>query len=70
MAAATETLDLTVVHRTLESWRRVAWLTAANGPDGYRRMLARAEHTLATGESSPHSVPLDEVKSLIAQRLS
>ncbi|MGH3900632.1 MAG: DUF6247 family protein [Pseudonocardiaceae bacterium] len=29
MAAATETLDLTAVHRALDSWRRVAWLTQA-----------------------------------------
>ncbi|WP_445187664.1 DUF6247 family protein [Pseudonocardia sp. Cha107L01] len=41
MAAATESLDLTEVHRTLEAWRRVAWLTSARGHDGYRRLLAR-----------------------------
>ncbi len=69
MATATETLDLTGVHRTLESWRRIAWLTTANGPDGYRRMLARAERTLRTGELPPGSVGLDQVKALIAQRL-
>lgn len=33
MAKATQTLDLTGV---LESWRRIAWLTAANGPDAHR----------------------------------
>ncbi len=69
MATATDTLDLTAVHRTLESWRRIAWLTTANGPDGYRRMLARAECTLRTGELPPDSVPLDQVKALIAERL-
>jgi len=53
MTTATETLDLTSVHRALESWRRIAWLTQANGPDGYRRMLARAERTLRTGELPP-----------------
>jgi len=69
MAAATETLDLTAVHQTLESWRRIAWLTTANGPDGYRRILVRAEQTLRTGELPPGSVPLDQVKALIAERL-
>jgi len=69
MATATETLDLTGVHRTLESWRRIAWLTTANGSDGYRRLLARAARTLRTGELPPDSVPLDQVKTLIAERL-
>lgn len=69
MATATETLDLTGVHRALESWRRIAWLTQANGPDGYRRMLARAERTLRTGELPTDSVPVDQIKSLIAERL-
>lgn len=51
MAQATEDLDLAEVTATLDSWRRIAWLTTANGPDGYRRMLATAEHTLRTGGS-------------------
>ncbi len=62
MATATETLDLTRVHRALESWRRIAWLTQANGPDGYRRVLARAERTLRTGELPPGNVPLAQSK--------
>lgn len=53
MATATETLDLTGVHRTLECWRRIAWRTTSNGPDAYQRMLARAEETLRTGELPP-----------------
>jgi hypothetical protein len=69
MATATQTLDLTGVHRTLESWRRVAWLTTANGAEKYRQILARAEHTLRTGELPPDSVPLDEIKAMIAERL-
>jgi hypothetical protein len=48
MVTATETMDLTVVHRVLEAWRRIAWLTTSNGPDAYRRMLAHAEVTLRT----------------------
>ena len=46
MAKGTEELDLSEVMATLESWRRIALLTTATGPDGYRRMLATAEHTL------------------------
>lgn len=69
MATATETLDLTAVHELLDSWRRVAWLTAASGPDGYRRILARAEETLRTREVPPGAVSLEEIRLRIAQRL-
>ena len=50
VARATEILDLAEVLATLESWRRIAWLTSANGPAGYRRILAKAEHLQRTGE--------------------
>lgn len=62
MAAATETLDLTGVHQTLESWRRVAWLTAAHGPDGYRRLLATAEQRARTGERAPGAVTWSQLQ--------
>ena len=70
MATATETLDLTGVHEILDAWRRVAWLTAVRGPDGYRRIRAVAEETLRTGEEPAGSVSLDEVRLLIAERLA
>jgi len=70
MVEATENLDLTQVHQTLESWRRVAWLTRANGPDGYRRLLARAEETVRTGRMPADSVPIEQVKAMIAERLA
>ncbi len=69
MATVTETLDLTGVHEILDAWRRVAWLTAVRGPDGYRRILAVAEETLRTGEEPAGSVSLEEVRLLIAERL-
>lgn len=69
MAAATESLDLSGVHRTLESWRRIAWLTSAHGHDAYRRLLAGAQERSRTGERAPGSVSLDQVKALIAERL-
>ncbi|MGH8575289.1 MAG: DUF6247 family protein [Gammaproteobacteria bacterium] len=38
MARAIERLDLAEVLETLESWRRVARLTAAAGPEAHRAM--------------------------------
>jgi hypothetical protein len=69
MVEATETLDLAGVHRTLMSWRRIAWLTAVRGPDAYRRLLATAEERTRTGAADPDGVALDRVKALIAERL-
>ena len=63
MATATESLDLSEVYRTLESWRRVAWLTSARGHDGYRRLLADAEHRTGTGERSPGAISWDELRA-------
>lgn len=63
MTKATEDLDLTEVAATLDAWRRIAWLTTANGPDDYRRMLAQAEHTLRTGERPAGSVPWRQLKA-------
>jgi hypothetical protein len=70
MDEATEMLDLAEVYRVLEAWRRTAWLTATQGPEGYRRMVADAEERLRTGELPPGSVSQDEIKALIAQRLA
>ncbi|MGH3908555.1 MAG: DUF6247 family protein [Pseudonocardiaceae bacterium] len=62
MARATQELDLTEVLQTLESWRRVAWLTAAHGPDAHRRMYRRAAARL-TGEDIPAEEPLSRTKA-------
>lgn len=70
MGTATETLDLADVHRTLESWRRVAWLTSAHGQDGYRRLMATAAERSRTGAPNPEGVSLEQVKALISERLS
>lgn len=64
MATATATLDLTDVLATLESWRRIAWMTTANGPDAHRRMYRRAAAAL-TG----HDIPTDEPLPLTKARL-
>lgn len=47
MARATETLDLSEVLATLESWRRVARLTVVAGPNTHRAMYSRAAARLA-----------------------
>jgi hypothetical protein len=62
MAKATQALDLTEVLETLESWRRIACLTAANGPDAHRRMYRRAAARL-TGENIPADEPLSRTKT-------
>ena len=42
LASAAETLDLAEVLDSLESWRLVAQLTTASGPQGHRAMYRRA----------------------------
>jgi hypothetical protein len=70
MAAATESLDLAEVQRFLETWRRVARLTTGLGHDGYRRMLAEAEHRLRTGEMPGNPVPVEAVRLRLAERIA
>ena len=62
MDRATRELDLTEVHRTLDSWRRVAWVTAATGPERYRAVLADAEQRSRTGERHPQAMPWSQLK--------
>ncbi len=69
LAEAAESFDLTGVFCVLDSWRRRATITTHLGHHGYRQMLARAEERLRTGEAPADSVPLDEIKALIAERL-
>src|SRR4051812_20825841 len=63
MARATSELDLTGVHRTLDAWRRVAWVTTATGPERYRAVMASAEERLRTGERHPGAVPWSQLKA-------
>ena len=63
LEAAGASYSLDQLDKTLAVWRRVAWMTTAHGPDAYRRMLAKAEHTLRTGEPPAGSVPWDHVKA-------
>ncbi len=63
MRRATDNLDLTEVHEALESWRRVAWMTSAHGPDIYRKALASAEQRLGTDERADGAVSWDQLKA-------
>jgi Family of unknown function (DUF6247) len=63
MGRATRELDLTEVHRTLDNWRRVAWVTTATGPERYRAVLASAEERLRTGERHPQAMPWSQLKA-------
>ena len=62
MARATEALDLSEVLATLESWRRVARLTAVTGPEAHRAMYRRAAARLA-GEDVRADEPLPQIKA-------
>ncbi|MEO6086676.1 MAG: DUF6247 family protein [Umezawaea sp.] len=62
MATATETLDLGEVFATLDSWRRVARITAATGAAAHREMYRRAASAL-TGQQIPADEPLPETKT-------
>jgi hypothetical protein len=62
MAEATETLDLTSVLALLESWRRVAWITAESGHDAHRRMYRRAAQLLS-GAAAPGDEPVLSTKA-------
>jgi hypothetical protein len=59
---AAEAYSLDVLSQTLESWRRVAWMTTAGGPDAHRRMLRTAAARVA-GKTIPPDEPLASTKA-------
>ncbi|ONI82369.1 hypothetical protein ALI22I_40405 [Saccharothrix sp. ALI-22-I] len=62
MARATESLDLTELFETLESWRFVARITAAQGAEAHRALYRRAAAKL-TGDQVPADEPLATTKA-------
>ncbi len=66
LARAGETLDLSEVLETLESWRLVAQLTAATGAEAHRAMYRRAAARLA-GEDIPADEPLARTKARLGR---
>lgn len=69
LEVAAETLRLDELEKFLAHWRRIAWSTDAYGHDSWRALLAKAEHTLRTGERPPGMVPMEKIEELIRQRL-
>jgi hypothetical protein len=67
--AAAETLRLDELEKFLAHWRRIASSATARGHDHWRAVLARAEHTLRTGEPPPGTVSEEEIEDLIRARL-
>jgi Family of unknown function (DUF6247) len=65
MGRATETLDLSEVLETLDSWRLVARLTAAAGAEAHRAMYRRAASRLS-GEDVPADEPLPRTKARLS----
>lgn len=66
LATAAETMELAGVHAMLEQWRRRAWVT--HDLEVYQRMMDRVER-LRRGEVLS-SVPVEEVRAVIRERLS
>jgi hypothetical protein len=68
LKTAADTLSLEELQSTLQYWHRIARMTQAD-PEAHRRMLQRAEQILRTSELPAGSVPADDVKALIRERL-
>lgn len=62
LAAASESFSLDELRTTLQSWRRIAWMTHTD-PEAHRRMLSAAARTLTTGERPAGSVSWDQVRA-------
>jgi hypothetical protein len=60
--------DLAPVQDLLVKWRHLAYAELTE-PGSYFRVLATAEHTLATGQAPPGSVSGDEITAMIQRRL-
>jgi hypothetical protein len=62
MTEAAGRLDHASPRATLESWRRIAWMTVAHGPEAHRQMYRRAAAKL-TGTEIPVDEPLLQTKA-------
>lgn len=69
LRVAAETYHLDELEKTLALWRLAARQVAAEGPEAWRALLAKAERRLATGELPPGSAPAEKVEELIRTRL-
>ena len=65
LQVAAETYSLDKLESTLQCWRRIAWMTHSD-PEAHRRMLARVDYTLRTGERPPASASAEEIMNTAA----
>jgi hypothetical protein len=63
MARATAQLDLAEVLQTLQTWRRIAWVTSSTGTERYRDVLHNAQQRLRTGDRHPDAVSWNQLKA-------
>lgn len=63
-----QSMDLADLRDLLNKWRHTAYMEMRD-PGSYYRLLAKVEHTLATGEAPVGSVPAQEIDALIDRRL-
>ena len=68
MERAKRAKDLAPIHELLSKWRHFAYAELKD-PGSYFRLLATAEHRLATGEVPAGSVSGEEIKTRIRQRM-
>ena len=66
---AAETMDLTIVRTTLETYGAHAMVVKHDGPDGYRELMARAKERLRTGAEPTGGMSGEEMLALIQERL-
>lgn len=67
--AVAETLSLNPLEEFLAHWRRMAWCQTHDGHDTWRRVLARAQYTLATGGDRPSAdASAEQIHELLRRR--
>jgi hypothetical protein len=67
--AAAQTRRLDKLEAFLEQWRRIARSANHRGHNHWRQVLARADHTLRTGDVPPGAASEEQMAELIAAQL-
>lgn len=65
---AKQAMDLAPIHKLLNKWRHLAYAELKD-PGSYFRLVATAEHTLATGQAPAGSVSGEDIMARIHRRL-
>lgn len=67
---AARTYNLGALEKMSTSWRLTARQLTAIGPEAWRKILAKAQHTLRTGERPADMVPMEEMDRRLVTRLT